>query len=147
MRLLIFILAAWYLLVKQPAGSGVFTLTGIPFSTLADAIQVHEGWFEGSRSYRNNNPGNLRYAGQYEASGQDAQGFAIFPTYDAGRRALIAQLKLDARRHPEWSLWDFVSSYAPATENNVAAYVDSLITSLKARGFTASVNTTLGEFV
>src|SRR4051812_25836093 len=29
----------------------------------ADAIQLHEGWFVGSKSYRNNNPGNLRVTG------------------------------------------------------------------------------------
>ena len=34
------------------------------FSTIASTIQTIEGWFPGSLSQQNNNPGNLRPAGQ-----------------------------------------------------------------------------------
>lgn len=48
----------------------------------------------GSRSWRNNNPGNIKYgtfAAQYGAS-QDANGFAVFPTLEAGQQAMTALL-------------------------------------------------------
>ncbi len=48
----------------------------------------------GSRSWRNNNPGNLRYtwfARDHRAIGT-AGGFAVFPDYPTGRAALSALL-------------------------------------------------------
>lgn len=57
---------------------------------LALAHQTHEGWFPGSMSYRNNNPGNLR--------GKDGA-FQIFPSYQAGFTALQndLQAKIEGR--------------------------------------------------
>lgn len=63
------------------------------YDNIAQAIMRFEGYFKGSTSYINNNPGNLKYAGQPAASGQDARGFAIFPTFQDGYSALIAQVK------------------------------------------------------
>lgn len=77
----------------------------------ASAIQQHEGWAPGSVSFRNNNPGNLKYAGQPAATGADASGFAIFPDYQSGFDALKAQLALDASRNPGWTLTQFFSKY------------------------------------
>lgn len=45
------------------------------------------------RNKRNNNPGNLMYAGQKGATGKDADGFAIFPDAKTGSAAMDAQLK------------------------------------------------------
>ena len=53
----------------------------------AMAIQREEGWSEGSRSYRNNNPGNLRYTpytASLGATSSDGGNFCIFPTYKDG---------------------------------------------------------------
>ena len=61
---------------------------------MADAIQKQEGWFPGSASYQNNNPGNLVYAGKAGATGKDNRNFAIFDSYASGRLALIRQLQL-----------------------------------------------------
>lgn len=147
-KALLLLLGGWYLVNKEGAG-GLLTETGssIPFEALAKAIQYHEGWYEGSRSWRNNNPGNLRYAGQMKAIGMDNQGFAIFATYGDGFDALIAQLKLDALRHPEWTLVDFLSNYAPSSDgNNVSAYVSSVVDSLRKSGYQVSSSTSLGEF-
>lgn len=65
---------------------------------LVDAIQTYEGWhppgkksIRGSRSYRNNNPGNLKYTpytAKLGAYSKDAQGFAIFRSLEDGRNAL-----------------------------------------------------------
>jgi hypothetical protein len=86
------------------------------FSALANAIQTMEGWFPGSVSYRNNNPGNLMYVGQSGAIGQDANGFAIFPDYQTGYNALLNQISLDASRGQ--TLSQFTASYAPAAAGN-----------------------------
>ena len=45
------------------------------------------------RNLRNNNPGNLKFAGQAGAVGQDKDGFAIFSSMDAGVAAQQALLK------------------------------------------------------
>lgn len=92
------------------------------------AIQQHEGYFAGSTSYVNNNPGNLRFANQSGASGHDARNFAVFPTYTAGYQALKTMLTnaatgLSQVYHPEDTLTQFYSKYAPANDNNdVNAY-------------------------
>lgn len=91
------------------------------FSTVASAIQTIEGWFPGSVSQSNNNPGNLKYAGQPGAIGQDANGFAIFPTVAAGTQALDNQIALDASRG--LTIQQFAAKYAPAQDsNNPASY-------------------------
>lgn len=65
----------------------------------AEATKKHEGWYVGSRSYRNNNPGNFKTSGisSYMKSlgsiGQDKDGFHIFPTYAKGWDALLQFLR------------------------------------------------------
>lgn len=93
--------------------------------SFALAIQEHEGWFlpspnrpKGSTSFRNNNPGNLKFAGQREAIGKDERGFAIFGDYNAGLRALQNDIDSKIRRHPEWNFEDFFKIYAPASDSN-----------------------------
>jgi len=86
------------------------------YSTVAQTIQTLEGWFPGSISSNNNNPGNLMYAGQPGATGADANGFAVFPTFDAGMQALENQISLDASRGE--TIQQFASKYAPASAGN-----------------------------
>ena len=148
--------ALYYLATGGTVSNAVNTVTtdfnsvvnamSIPMSALASAIQNHEGYFPGSRSYRNNNPGNLRYAGQAGTTGQDSSGFAVFATFSDGWNALIRQIGLDQSRNPDWTLTDFLNSYAPATENDVGAYVASVVDSLANAGYQADSNTTLGSF-
>lgn len=98
----------------------------------AQAIQRHEGWFVGSRSYRNNNPGNIRspypgknsdYTASLGAIGVDLGRFCIFPSPDAGFNALCTFLthaasgKLKSYR-PEMTLLEFYGVYAPSSDNN-----------------------------
>lgn len=85
-------------------------------ATVASTIQTQEGWYPGSLSYRNNNPGNLMYAGQAGAIGEDAAGFAIFPDYATGLQALDNQISLDASRG--LSISAFTAKYAPASAGN-----------------------------
>lgn len=88
------------------------------FSSVASTIQTVEGWFPGSISQRNNNPGNLRPAGQpgctpvSTASGQ----FCSFPSFQAGQQALDNQIALDASRG--LTIAQFAAKYAPAQDSN-----------------------------
>jgi peptidoglycan hydrolase-like protein with peptidoglycan-binding domain len=86
------------------------------------AIQEFEGFFPGSRSYRNNNPGNIKYVGQSNV-GKDDKGFCIFPDYATGLAALKALLKRAASGGSKYynangSLYDFYNVYAPSSDNN-----------------------------
>lgn len=111
---------------------------------IAEAIQVHEGWFlpgvdprypNGSRSFRNNNPGNLKWIGQKGSIGMDAQGFAIFPDYETGFAALKYDIeyKIFVRKIP--NLLQFFQRYAPASDgNNVKAYARAVLSRLEDYG-------------
>lgn len=87
------------------------------------AIQEHEGWFPGSRSWRNHNPGNLRYVGQKTATGKDDKNFAIFPDYQTGIEELEnmifrAATGLSRVYSPEMTFYEFFEVYAPASDHN-----------------------------
>jgi len=87
------------------------------------AIQEMEGYYPGSRSFRNKNPGNCKFSAVgympvYGNVTKDAGGFAIFPTYDLGWLYLKNLVKTKAQRHPYWTLLEFTSNYAPVTDNN-----------------------------
>mgnify|MGYP007100077729 CR=1 FL=1 len=78
------------------------------------AIQEYEGWYPGSVSYRNNNPGNIR-----SVSGP----FLVFPTYEKG----FAYLKdyvtractgKHAAYKPTMTVAQFFAVYAPTGDNN-----------------------------
>lgn len=102
-------------------------MNSIPTISLLDkmcmAIQKHEGWYEGSRSYRNNNPGNLKYIGQQTAIGKDKSGFAVFKSYKDGYDTLKTMILNCARGFskvykPEMTLTQFFLLYAPTFDNN-----------------------------
>jgi len=73
---------------------------------LADAISQFEAGKNptaATRAIRNNNPGNLKYAGQPGAvpETEEPDAFAKFPTPEAGREALLRQLNSLQRRFPD----------------------------------------------
>lgn len=80
---------------------------------------------KGSLAQRQNNPGNLKYAGQPGAVRGD-KGFAKFPTPQAGFQALQNQILLDAKRGH--TLETFIYKYAPPKENNTLRYIAVLST-------------------
>lgn len=87
------------------------------------AIQDHEGYYPGSKSYVNNNPGNLRYAHQVGATGVDASGFATFGTYQDGMNALKRQITIAASGNSKvyskmMTLAEFFATYAPSSDHN-----------------------------
>ena len=71
----------------------------------------------GSRSWRNNNPGNIRHSSKQIGS---AAGFAIFADYDIGFSEISNLLKSD--KYKNLSINDAIFKYAPPTENDTLIY-------------------------
>lgn len=85
-----------------------------------------------NRCQRNNSPVNLRFAHQKEANGVDGDGFAQFPTPEAGWRAAHAQIELDKSR--DLTLREFISKFAPPNENDTASYLLFIMHNLHCSG-------------
>lgn len=88
----------------------------------AKAIQEFEGWYPGSRSQVNNNPGNLRFVRQ-DGAIPDMNGYAIFSTYNDGWNALVCQLRRACHGQSRvykanMTLLDFFEKYAPSSDGN-----------------------------
>ena len=80
-------------------------------------VQRAEGYRQGTRSHRNKNPGNLKFAQQAGAIDKDNDGFAIFSSYESGFAALMRQLELAATGQSktysmDMSLREFTMKYA-----------------------------------
>ncbi len=119
---------------------GATGVNPLALNALAQAIQTQEGYYPGTLAYTNNNPGNLVYAGQPGAT-QGAGGFAAFSSYQAGYQALENQIQLDATRgtdvngNPVTTVGQLITSWAPPSENDTAAYIASVTAQT---GFNAS---------
>lgn len=107
--------------------SGAISPTAV--NAIAGAIQQQEGYYPGSVSYTNNNPGNLVYAGQPGAT-PGPGGFAKFQTLADGQNALLNQINLDATRgtdvngNPTTTIAQLISSWAPSSAgNDTASYI------------------------
>lgn len=87
---------------------------------LADAFMHHEGWFPGSRSNRNRNPGNLRP--WKDGQPKDDGGYRVFPSLVEGYQALLDDLEVKLHGShgltPNSTLLDLLNIYAPAGDNN-----------------------------
>ncbi len=86
----------------------------------------------GNHPYRDNNPGNLSYAGATGPSRARAAGalavdstgpnnFAVFPSPEAGEAALSGMIA--SRQAEGLTLAAFMSRYAPKGQNNLSAYL------------------------
>lgn len=106
----------------QEAGSGYTVVIG------ADGQTVRR---EGTRAWRNNNPGNIEYgpfARSMGAIGTDGR-FAVFPTYEAGRAAK-ASLLWASKGYRGKTIGEAISRYAPSFENNTRAYTGAITRAL-----------------
>lgn len=90
-------------------------------SAAPSAPTAPDGWDLVSNA--RNNPLNLRFAGQKDAT--DSKGFAAFPTPDAGLAATQNQFALYAKRGIN-TLNGLVSTWAPPNENDTAAYINTV---------------------
>lgn len=91
---------------------------------LADGSVVRR---EGTRAWRNNNPGNIEYgefARSMGAVGSDGR-FAVFPNYEAGRSAK-EKLLFNTSSYKNLSITGAVNRYAPSFENDTGAYTRSI---------------------
>lgn len=78
-----------------------------------------------TRGERNNNPGNIRLSSapwQGKVGGTDTA-FETFADAKAGIRALAVNLRTYQNRHGLDTVREIIARYAPASENNTAAYV------------------------
>lgn len=129
---------------SQQSSGGIFSL-----QSLADAITNVEGG-PGNLNFRNNNPGNLKFAGQPGATGADpSNGFAIFPDMATGNQALLNQLNKDVSQNSSLTLTQYFAKYLgqsnylqPAVTNqgNPFTYASSVAGKLG-----VSPDTTLGQ--
>lgn len=80
-----------------------------------------------TRAERNNNPGNLNYAGQAGATLEDGNNarFAKFGSTAEGVSALTRQLQRYGERGLD-TVSKIINKYAPSSENNTQAYIDAL---------------------
>lgn len=93
--------------------------------TYSDSTKVrHSG---GTRAWRNNNPGNLRDSELVRDAGAVgcAGGFAVFPDYETGRRAIVRLLLSDAYR--DMSISSAICKYAPPSENDTEKYKRDIV--------------------
>lgn len=117
--------------VLPPQASSVASSTPLvanPISSMtkierwALGIQIAEGWSDNpmTRSWRNENPGNMKYSSltaSLGATGKDSDNFCIFPNYQTGHNALCQFLTLAAKDmlkdyHSSRTLDKFTSIYA-----------------------------------
>ncbi len=110
---------ASYLKMYAPAPSATQVQVTIPQATQASG--------QPQFASRNNNPGNLRFAGQQGATQGDG-GFARFNSPEEGYTALLSQIQRDQDRG--LPLGAFIAKYAPPYENDTAAYVNQIARSM-----------------
>lgn len=97
-------------------------------STTGGADNKYSAYGTQPRGIRNNNPGNLNFAGQAGATKEGGENgrFAVFGSMQEGVAALYRQIQLYFKRGMN-TLSSIVKTYAPAGDNNnVSAYVSAL---------------------
>jgi hypothetical protein len=106
------------------AGSVVEAGSGYTTIAMKDGSVVRR---EGTRAWRNNNPGNIEYgefAKKLGAVGTDGR-FAVFPTYEDGRNAKMSLL-FETSSYKNLSITDAINRYAPPFENNTSRYTSTV---------------------
>ncbi len=108
---------------------GLGAISPSAISMIANTVESQEGYRPGTIAYRNNNPGNLMYAGQTGATLGEG-GFAYFPDYETGRAALEIQIGLYAGRG--LTIQGMAEKYAPWGHgaNNPDVYASRIASAL-----------------
>ncbi|MBQ8255923.1 MAG: hypothetical protein IJY99_03090 [Alphaproteobacteria bacterium] len=81
---------------------------------------------DGTRAWRNTNPGNIRYGNFAKRAGAigKAGGFSVFPDEATGQKAIESLLTTDTYKN--LTVAAAISKYAPPVENDTAAYQRNL---------------------
>lgn len=98
-------------------------------SKTGDADNKYDAYGTKPRGIRNNNPGNLNFAGQDGATKEGGENgrFAVFESMRDGISALYKQIQLYFSRGVN-TIESVVNKYAPADDNNnVQAYIKQLV--------------------
>lgn len=98
-------------------------------SKTGDADNKYDAYGTKPRGIRNNNPGNLNFAGQAGATKEGGENgrFAVFESMRDGISALYRQIQLYFSRGVN-TIESVVNKYAPADDNNnVQAYIKQLV--------------------
>jgi hypothetical protein len=113
----------------------------------ANTIAQFEGFNSpGSRPARNNNPGDLKFAGQTGAIGKDAGGFAVFPDPVTGFQALYRQLTKYVTDYPNDTILDITAHYLGQPTPMVNAQGDAFTyAATVASSLGVDMGTTLGQ--
>lgn len=76
----------------------------------------------GTRTWRNNNPGNIRSSRftRHQGAIGAAGGFAVFPSAATGQAAVVALLQTP--KYSPLSIADAIARYAPPVENDTQGY-------------------------
>jgi len=91
---------------------------------LPDKIKAIHDWFKGpTRGVRNNNPGNLKFAGQ--AGAQEVDGFAAWSTPEQGLYALGRQLELYSKRGLN-TIASIIGEYDKGEPLKIPAYISDV---------------------
>lgn len=120
--------------------------TGPLVPALASAFQQMEGWFDGSVSESNNNPGNIEGTGDAGSSGP----YAVYSSYAAGYQALEGVLTKLVTNNPTWTLQQGVNYYvngdSASTAQNTVPYAQGVASILSSiLGTSVTPNTALGS--
>src|SRR3990167_1059322 len=139
--------------ITQPAAIVSVPVVNKPKVTdWAMAIQEHEGYWIASRSYRNRNPGNIKFTefgkdvlGMID---KDKDNFGIFATYETGFKGLVKFLTYaiqDRLRsyNSKMTLAQFFSVYAPSSDGNSPINYAKTV----AKKTCLSINSKINEFV
>ncbi|ECG8260377.1 hypothetical protein FO131_19570 [Salmonella bongori] len=99
-----------------------------------------------ARGIRNNNPGNLNFAGQEGASLEDGPNgrFAVFPTMISGIAALDKQLSLYMKRGKD-TIDSIVKTYAPGSDHNNVAEYERYLSEVMHIGINQKIDPTSGS--
>lgn len=91
----------------------------------------------GTLSWRNNNPGNIKFgpfAKANEAIGAGAGNHAVFPTYLIGKQAIYNLLFTNQRKYSTMPLKSVIAMYAPVDDpnakNNPKKYAEYLASAI-----------------
>ena len=80
---------------------------------------------KGTRAWRNQNPGNMVVGKRSRDNGMigKAGGFAVFPVYETGHRALLDLL---LNEYGDFDLFKLMDKFAPPFQNNTKKYIQSI---------------------
>ncbi|HLN97986.1 MAG TPA: RHS repeat-associated core domain-containing protein, partial [Pyrinomonadaceae bacterium] len=99
----------------QSARAGPNNSVIITYSDGAEEVRA-----QGSRAWRNNNPGNIRGGASLQGEIGEAGGFAVFGTEGSGQGAIVELLSRSS--YQSQTVAGAIARWAPPNENNTVAY-------------------------